>query len=302
MAGTVAITGAGGYLGTNLVPLLVEQGREVVAIDRRVPDVSSSDGAGSEGVRWVGACLRPAAPPYRRVLTAGDRPRAGGVRPVEVDGGAAAPGRGSQRARCRHLQPDRDLRSAGLRRPEPAQPDRPGRCGRAAAGGRGGRFDLVDVRDVARGLVLAAEHGRRGENYLLPGHRWRILDLCRQAAALAGRRGPRWSLPMGVARRLAPVLDAPLRWAGIDAMSPHAMMALDAFPEVDGSKAARELGYRPRPPEETLQDLVRFLVEQGWLDGRRRSRRAWARSQPTVSPTGRSTTAATASSSTSCRS
>lgn len=165
-----------------------------------------------------------------------------------------------------------------------------------------GGFDLVDVRDVARGLVLAAEHGRRGENYLLPGHRWRILDLCRQAAALAGRRGPRWSLPMGVARRLAPVLDAPLRWAGIDAMSPHAMMALDAFPEVDGSKAARELGYRPRPPEETLQDLVRFLVEQGWLDGRRRSRRAWARSQPTVSPTGRSTTAATASSSTSCRS
>ena len=34
-----------------------------------------------------------------------------------------------------------------------------------------GHFDFVDVRDVARGMVLAAEKGKRGETYILRGER-----------------------------------------------------------------------------------------------------------------------------------
>lgn len=44
----VAVTGAAGYLGTNLLPLLVDRGHQVVAIDRVVPD-----GAAQPNVTWI---------------------------------------------------------------------------------------------------------------------------------------------------------------------------------------------------------------------------------------------------------
>ena len=44
----VAVTGAAGFLGTNLIDRLVEHGHEVTAIDRVRPDHARAD-----GVTWV---------------------------------------------------------------------------------------------------------------------------------------------------------------------------------------------------------------------------------------------------------
>ena len=38
--------------------------------------------------------------------------------------------------------------------------------------------------------------------------------------------------------------------------------------EFDYSKAQRELGYRTRPYEETLQDEARWLVAEGYIEGK----------------------------------
>ncbi|WP_228001573.1 NAD-dependent epimerase/dehydratase family protein [Nocardia australiensis] len=59
----VAVTGAAGYLGTNLLNLLVGRGHEVVAIDRVVPE-----GPADPDITWVsGDVLDPAS--MRTVLT-----------------------------------------------------------------------------------------------------------------------------------------------------------------------------------------------------------------------------------------
>ncbi len=128
-----------------------------------------------------------------------------------------------------------------------------------------GGFDLVDVRDVAMGLTLAAERGRTGENYLLGGHFIEMLDACRIAAQFLGRPGPKFALPMGFVQAISSVVtklprkdtqqDHPLSKAALDTIA--------TSPIVDRSKAERDLGYQPRPLEQSVSDLIAFFVGTG---------------------------------------
>jgi dihydroflavonol-4-reductase len=129
-----------------------------------------------------------------------------------------------------------------------------------------GGFDWVDVRDVAAGMLAAAERGRIGENYLLPGHRRSISELGRVAQACAGiavtrRMAPSWLASLG-----APVGTLITRATGSPLLpTREGLHALRAFPHVDGAKAARELGHRPRPIEQTVADLYAFFRLSGKL-------------------------------------
>ena len=56
-------------------------------------------------------------------------------------------------------------------------------------------LNVVDVRDVARGHVLALEHGRPGERYLLGGVDLTMRELFAAVAHLAGKTRPRLPVP-----------------------------------------------------------------------------------------------------------
>ncbi|MBJ8346790.1 NAD-dependent epimerase/dehydratase family protein [Antrihabitans sp. YC2-6] len=128
-----------------------------------------------------------------------------------------------------------------------------------------GGFDFVDVRDVAEGLVAAAEKGNTGENYLLAGEFIPVLDMFRMAAAAAGRRGPRIAFPLGMIKPVLPIAERIGNRFGSDLVSAAAIGALETSPRIDRTKAARELGYQPRPMQETISDLVAFFVTSGML-------------------------------------
>ncbi len=130
-------------------------------------------------------------------------------------------------------------------------------------------FDMVDVRDVAKGFLLAAERGRTGHNYLLGGHRQSLFDTQVQAAELAGRRGPRVRIPVGALRAVAPLIDPISRRFGSESFAPAALENLVMSPIVDRTKAGTELGYGPRPTEETIKDLVDFFTAEGLLGAAR---------------------------------
>jgi nucleoside-diphosphate-sugar epimerase len=72
-----------------------------------------------------------------------------------------------------------------------------------------GAYDFVDVRDVADGIMKAAEKGRSGETYILSGEKLtvrRIIDLLWD---LTGRRFARIYIPFSLARfaaRFTPLL------------------------------------------------------------------------------------------------
>jgi len=126
-------------------------------------------------------------------------------------------------------------------------------------------LNMADVRDVARGMVLAADRGRVGERYILSGTDIPLQDLGARIDALAGRP-PRWraSIPGGVALAAAHVdewISDHLTHRPPRASLTGVRLALAAR-GVDCGKAVRELGYRFRPFDETLADAV------AWLAGR----------------------------------
>jgi dihydroflavonol-4-reductase len=76
-------------------------------------------------------------------------------------------------------------------------------CGRCRATLRSGGLNLVDVRDVARGHVLALERGRVGERYILGGADLSLAEVFALIARAAGRRPPLIRLPYAAAQALA---------------------------------------------------------------------------------------------------
>ena len=108
-------------------------------------------------------------------------------------------------------------------------------------------LNVVDVRDVARGHVLALEHGRPGERYLLGGADLTMYELFGAVADLAGRPRPRVAVPYAAIRAGA-VLGLVNRNEAILARTPAYFSS---------SKAERELGYQPGPVEPALARAVR---------------------------------------------
>ena len=128
-----------------------------------------------------------------------------------------------------------------------------------------GEFDMVDVRDVASGFLLAAEKGRTGHNYLLGGHRHDLFEAQVQAARLNGQRGPRVRIPVQLLQAVSPLVNPIAQRLGSESFAPAALENIAMSPVVDRTKAGAELGYEPRPVEETITDLVAFFAAEGLL-------------------------------------
>ena len=112
--------------------------------------------------------------------------------------------------------------------------------------------NVVDVRDVARGHVLALERGRRGERYLLGGADLTLQELFGAVADLAGRPRPRLRVPYAAAQALART--------GIANAEEVALARVPMY--YSWAKAARELGYSPGPVEPALARAVREALDR----------------------------------------
>ncbi len=124
-----------------------------------------------------------------------------------------------------------------------------------------GGYDWVDVRDVADGLLLAAEKGRRGEAYVLNGEWMSVSNLATSVAQAAGLHPPWLTVPLALVWPFAWVARA---WELLThrraLLTPYALRQLSADYRVDDSKARRELGYTSRPVAVAIADAWRFLA------------------------------------------
>jgi dihydroflavonol-4-reductase len=135
-------------------------------------------------------------------------------------------------------------------------------------------FDWVDARDVAAGALAALERGRRGERYLLSGRWAPFRELARGVADAAGVPAPSLASPLWLAALAAPFATAVARITGAPAhLTRESVETLRrSHPDIRHDKAARELGYAPRPLAETVADTVAWFREAGLLGPRRETR------------------------------
>lgn len=126
-------------------------------------------------------------------------------------------------------------------------------------------LNLVGVEDCAAGHLLAAEKGKPGERYILGARNMTLEEILKMLARITGLPAPRFRIPHAVAYAAGCVDTVVSRLLGREPkiplegvrMSRHKMF-------VDASRATRELGFQPGPPERALERAVRWYQENGF--------------------------------------
>jgi dihydroflavonol-4-reductase len=132
-------------------------------------------------------------------------------------------------------------------------------------------LNLVDVEDVARGHLLAAEKGRQGEKYILGHENLTLQQILLLLSELTGRPAPQFKVPYALALGVA-YLDAALARVipGREPFAPPVGVKLSKKKMFfDSSKAVRELGWTQTPVREALRKAVRWFMENGYIKGTR---------------------------------
>ena len=122
-------------------------------------------------------------------------------------------------------------------------------------------LNLVDVEDVARGHLLAAERGRVGEKYILGGENLTLQQMFERLAQLSGLPAPTMRVPYAVAFGFALGAEAVAR--AVTHRAPRASLTEVRMARkhmfFDSSKARAELGYEPRPIDGALVRAIEFF-------------------------------------------
>jgi dihydroflavonol-4-reductase len=127
-------------------------------------------------------------------------------------------------------------------------------------------LNLVDVRECARGHVLAAEKGCRGERYILGGENLTLKQILDRLAVISGLPSPRVKLPYVVA----------LTTGAVDTLVIGVLLRREPRVTLDSvrigrkkmfassAKAERELGWKIVAVDDALGRAVEWFREHGY--------------------------------------
>ena len=122
-------------------------------------------------------------------------------------------------------------------------------------------LEAVGIDDAAAALLLAAEKGRVGERYLISEKMISNAEVVRIAAEAVGVPAPSRTVPLPLTYAMAAVGSLKARLTGTDErLSLDSVRLMRAEAPVDCSKAKRELGWQPRPVEESIREAAKFWV------------------------------------------
>ena len=126
-----------------------------------------------------------------------------------------------------------------------------------------GAYNFVDVRDVAKGMVAAAEKGRNGECYILSGYVHTLDEFIRTLAYVSDRRSPELKIKKSMIIALLPFIEKAFDVLKMPpVLNEYSIRKLCENCNFSCDKARRELGYEPMTLEERLDGTVKWMYER----------------------------------------
>lgn len=126
-------------------------------------------------------------------------------------------------------------------------------------------LNIAHVDDIAKGHLLALEHGKTGERYILGGENLMLLQILEMIDHIVGKQTKRINLPTGLMLPIAWGLE---KMASLTKTEPRAttdsIRMAKKIMFFSSEKAQYKLGYRHRPAIEALQDAIIWFKENGY--------------------------------------
>ena len=129
-----------------------------------------------------------------------------------------------------------------------------------------GGFWWSDVRDVANAIANAVGAiGYGGEVYFTAGQYAKTRQLARLCSQVLERNVKRPVIPYSLARTALPLIRSRAAKRCLSSLYSRNSLKLlhDCPASVDESLAISQLGYQPRPLEESIRDALNWFTEQG---------------------------------------
>ncbi len=131
-----------------------------------------------------------------------------------------------------------------------------------------GGYDWVDVRDVAAAAIQAVDSGRKGEKYILSGSFCSLLELSEIIGRISGKKTPKLLAPVSLAKLAFPFIQ--FYYSLLKEKPVYTRQSLELLvnspKNISFEKAKKELGYEPRPLEQTLRDAFNWYIENKYLN------------------------------------
>lgn len=123
--------------------------------------------------------------------------------------------------------------------------------------------EVVGVEDVAEAFLLAGDHGRVGERYIVSESYMPMREMLATASNAVGARPPRFGVPLAALYVVVFLAGALCRLLRRDIpMNTTGVRLLHIMSPADHSKATRELGWQPRPAAESIARAAQWYVDQ----------------------------------------
>lgn len=125
-----------------------------------------------------------------------------------------------------------------------------------------GAYNFVDVRDVAKGMIGAAEKGRPGEGYILTDEVVTVDQLIHMLADICGFKAPSLKISLGLANAFAPLMEVYYNAAKKTPLfTRYSIRKLTSNCNFSCEKAKKELGYAPMGAKQSFTDMVAWIKE-----------------------------------------
>ena len=124
-----------------------------------------------------------------------------------------------------------------------------------------GGYDFVDVRDVAKGIIMACDKGKMGECYIMSGEFVSIKKLADLVCDVVGRKRIKVVLPIIIAKIVAPFYEMYYNVKGKTPLfTKYSLYTLSSNSNFSNEKAKRDLGFVTRDITDTVKDMVMWIL------------------------------------------